>query len=96
MILTGSTSEGFLDVTSSTSIGSSEEDEPKIPERIIWGKPMFSRRVLEVRQAAERAWRLRQAAKTVAQPGYWKKVMQGKGYRLVQAACKEVQRQMKE
>ena len=93
-IESSSSSDGFLDVTSSTTTETSDEEvgaESKIPERIIWGKPMFSRRVLEVRRGAERAWRLRQAAKTVD----WKKVTQGKGYQLVKAACKEVQRKMK-
>ena len=31
----GSTSDGFLDVTSSTIAETSDEDEPKIPKRII-------------------------------------------------------------
>ena len=90
---TGSSSEGFMDVTSSTATETSDEEvgaESKIPEKIVWGRPMFSRRVLEVRQAAERAWKLRQAARTVN----WKKITQGRGYQLVRAACKEVQRKL--
>ena len=88
-----SSSDGFLDPTSTCE--SSDSDEPRVPEKIIWGKPMFSRRVLEVRRGVENACKLRQAAQTVAQPGYWEKVMQSKSYKLVQAACKAVQEQMK-
>ena len=97
-----SSSEGIMDVTSSTVTETSDEEVndfpredggfgPEVPERIIWGKPMFSRRVLQVRRGAERAWRLRQAARTVN----WKAITQGKGYQLVKAACKEVQRKLK-
>ena len=97
-----SSSEGIMDVTSSTVTETSDEEvkddpreddgfEPKVPEKIVWGKPLFSRRVLEVRKAAERAWKLRQAARTVN----WKAITQGRGYQLVRAACKEVQRKLK-
>ena len=32
---------------------------PNVPDRIVWGKPIFSRRFLEVRRKVVRAWRIR-------------------------------------
>ena len=71
----------------------SEEDDdfgPEVPDKIIWGKPMFSKRVLQVRRAAERAWRIRNAARTVN----WGAIVKSKGYQMVKAACQKVQKDM--
>ena len=69
-----------------TSSTVTETTDDEVPEKIVWGKPMFSKRVLEVRKAAERAWKLRQAARTVN----WEAITKGRGYQLVRKACKEV------
>ena len=63
---------------------------PNVPDRIIWGKTIFSKRFLEVRRKVARAWRIRdeKLSKTLN----WGKIMKSKGYQLVKTACKEVQR----
>ena len=48
---------------------SEEEDDicnfgPEVPDKIVWDKPMFSKRVLEVRRKVERAWRARNEKET--------------------------------
>ena len=32
---------------------------PNVPNKIVWGKPIISRRFLEVRKKVEKAWRIR-------------------------------------
>ena len=63
---------------------------PNVTDRIVWGKPICSRRFLEVRRKVEKAWRIRNhnLSKTLN----WGKIMRSKGYLLVKAACKQVQR----
>ena len=64
--------------------------DPNVPDRIVWGKPIFSRRFLEVRRKVERAWRIRND--NLFRTLNWGKIMKSKGYQLVKAACKQVQR----
>ena len=66
------------------------DDGPEIPDKIIWGKPMMSKRFLAVRRAAERAWKLRNAAKTVN----WGAIVKTKGYQNVKEACQKVQKDL--
>ena len=63
---------------------------PYVTDRIVWGKPICSRRFLEVRRKVAKTWRIRDhnLAKTLD----WSKIMRSKGYLLVKAACKQVQR----
>ena len=63
---------------------------PNMTDRIVWGKPICSRRFLEVRRKVEQAWRIRNH--NLARTLNWSKIMRSKGYLLVKAACKQVQR----
>ena len=73
-----------------TSSDSDNDYGPHVTDRIVWGKPICSRRFLEVRKKVAKAWRIRDhnLAKTLN----WSKIMRSKGYLLVKAACKQVQR----
>ena len=62
---------------------------PNVTDRVVWGKPICSRRFLEVRRKVEKAWRIRNHS--LAKTLNWSK-MRSKGYLLVKAACKQVQR----
>ena len=64
--------------------------DPNIPDRIIWGKTVFSKRFLEVRRKVERAWRIRDV--NLSRTLDWGKIMKSQGYQLVKAAYKQVQR----
>ena len=61
-----------------------------VPDRIIWGKTVFSKRFLEVRRKVERAWRIRDV--NLSRTLDWGKIMKSQGHQLVKAACKQVQR----
>ena len=63
---------------------------PNVTDRIVWGKPICSRRFLEVRRKVEKAWRIRNH--NLARTLNWGRIMESKGYLLVKAACKQVQR----
>ena len=63
---------------------------PNVPDRIIWGKTVFSKRFLEVRRKVERAWRIRDVK--LSRTLDWGKIIKSQGYQLVKAACKQVQR----
>ena len=63
---------------------------PNVPDRIAWGKHICSRRFLEVRRKVERAWRIRND--NLTRTLNWGKIMKSRGYQLVKAACKQVQR----
>ena len=73
-----------------TSSDSDNDYGPHVTDRIVWGKPICSRRFLEVRRKVAKAWRIidHNLAKTLN----WSKIMRSKGYLLVKAACKQVQR----
>ena len=73
-----------------TSSDSDNDYGPHVTDRIVWGKPICSRRFLEVKKKVAKAWRIRDhnLAKTLN----WSKIMRSKGYLLVKAACKQVQR----
>ena len=78
-------------ITADDTLSDSDNDYgPHVTDRIVWGKPICSRRFLEVRRKVAKAWRVRDhnLAKTVN----WRKIMRSKGYLLVKAACKQVQR----
>ena len=64
--------------------------DPNVPDRIIWGKAVLSKRFLEVRRKVERAWRIRDV--NLSRTLDWGKIMKSQGYQLVKAACKQVQR----
>ena len=64
--------------------------DPNVPDRIIWGKTVFSKRFLEVRRKVERAWRIRDV--NLSRTLDWGKIMKSQGYQLVEAARKQVQR----
>ena len=63
---------------------------PNVPDRIVWGKHICSRRFLEVRRKVERAWRIRND--NLTRTLNWGRIMKSRGYQLVKAACKQVQR----
>ena len=78
-------------ITADDTLSDSDNDYgPLVTDRIVWGKPICSRRFLEVRRKVAKAWRIRDhnLAKTLN----WSKIMRSKGYLLVKAACKQVQR----
>ena len=91
---TGEVTETVPDVSDDDNMDGSNADiydfGPNVPDRIVWGKTVFSRRFLEVRRKVRRAWRIRNdnLSKTLD----WGKIMKSKGYQLVKAACKQVQR----
>ena len=63
---------------------------PNVTDRIVWDKPICSRRFLEVRRKVEKAWRVRN--QNLARTLNWSNIMRSKGYLLVKAAYKKVQR----
>ena len=92
-----STSEGtetVPDDSNDDNMDGSDDDiydfGPNVPDRIVWGKTIFSKRFLEVRRKVERAWRIRDV--NLSRTLDWGKIMKSQGYLLVQAACKQVQR----
>ena len=91
---TGEVTETVLDDRDDDNIDDSVDDiydfGPNVPDRIIWGKTIFSKRFLEVRRKVERAWRIRDV--NLSRTLDWGKIMKSQGYQLVQAACKQVQR----
>ena len=83
--------EAISDNTNVDTIDDSDNDfGPNVTDRIVWGKPICSRRFLEVRRKVEKAWRIRNdnSTKTLN----WDRIMKSRGYQLVKAACKQVQR----
>ena len=72
------------------TVDSESDFGPYVTDRVVWGKPICSRRFLEVRRKVEKAWRVRN--QNLARTLNWSKVMRSKGYLLVKAACKKVQR----
>ena len=64
--------------------------DPNVPDRTVWGKPICSRRFLEVRRKVERTWRIRND--NLTRTLNWGRIMKSRGYQLVKAACKQVQR----
>ena len=79
------------ETTSDVDTLDSENDfGPYRIDRIVWGKPICSRRFLEVRRKVEKAWRVRN--QNLARTLNWSNIMRSKGYLLVKAACKKVQR----
>ena len=52
--------EAISDNTDVDTIDDSDNDfGPNVMDRIVWGKPICSRRFLEVRRKVEKAWRIR-------------------------------------
>ena len=83
--------EAIFDNTDVDTIDDSDNDfGPNVTDRIVWGKLICSRRFLEVRRKVEKAWRIRNdnLTKTLN----WDRIMKSRGYQLVKAACKQVQR----
>ena len=72
------------------TLDSDNDFEPNVTDRIVWAKPICSRRFLEVRRKVEKAWRVRN--QNLARTLNWSNIMRSKGYLLVKAACKKVQR----
>ena len=72
------------------TLDSKSDFGPYVTDRIVWGKPICSRRFLEVRRKVEKAWRVRN--QNLARTLNWSNIMRSKGYLLVKAACKKVQR----
>ena len=72
------------------TLDSENDFGPNVTDRIVWGKPICSRRFLEVRRKVEKAWRVRN--QNLARTLNWSNIMRSKGYLLVKAACKQVQR----
>ena len=71
------------------TLDSDNDFEPNVTDRIVWGKPICSRRFLEVRRKVEKAGRVRN--QNLARTLNWSNIMRSKGYLLVKAACKKVQ-----
>ena len=65
--------------------------DPNVPDRIVWVQPICSRRFLVVRKKVERAWKIRNA--NLTRTLNWGGIMKSRGYQLVKAACKQVQRE---
>ena len=83
--------EAISDNTDVDTIDDSDNNfGPNVTDRIVWGKPICSRRFLEVRRKVEKAWRIRNdnLTKTLN----WGRIMKSRGYQLVKATCKQVQR----
>ena len=72
------------------TLDSENDFGPYVTDRIVWGKPICSRRFLEVRRKVEKAWRVRN--QNLARTLNWSNIMRSKCYLLVKAACKKVQR----
>ena len=91
---TGEVTETVPDDSDDDNMDDSEDDiydfGPNVPDRIVWGKAIFSKRFLEVRRKVERAWKIRDV--NLSRTLDWEKIMKSQGYQLVQAACKQVQR----
>ena len=88
---TGEVTEIVLDVSDDDTMDDSVDDfGPNVPDRIVWGKPVFSRRFLEVRRKVKRAWRI--SNDNLSRTLDWGRIMKSGGYQLVKAACKQVQR----
>ena len=91
---TGEVTETVSDNSDDDNMDDSDDDiydfGPNVPDRIVWGKTIFSKRFLEVRRKVERAWRVRDV--NLSRTLDWGKIMKSQGYQLVQAACKQVQR----
>ena len=85
--------EAISDNTDVDTIDGSDNDfRPNVTDRIVWGKPICSRIFLEVRRKVERAWRIRNDNLTRTLNWDWGRIMKSRGYQLVKAACKQVQR----
>ena len=83
--------EAISDNTNVDTMNDSVNDfGPNVPDRIVWGKPICSRRFLEVRRKVERAWRIRND--NLTRTLNWGRIMKSRGYQLVKAACKQVRR----
>ena len=83
--------EAISDNTDVDTIDDSDNDfGPNVTDRIVWGKPICSRRFLEVRRKVENAWRIRNY--NLTRTLNWDRIMKSRGYQLVKAACKQVQR----
>ena len=83
--------EAISDNTDVDTIDDSDNDfGPNVTDRIVWDKPICSRRFLEVRRKVEKAWRIRND--NLARTLNWDRIMKSRGYQLVKAACKQVQR----
>ena len=83
--------EAISDNTDVDTMDDSVDDfGPNVPDGIVWGKPIFSRRFLEVRRKVKRAWRIRN--ENLSRTLDWGRIMKSRGYQLVKAACKQVQR----
>ena len=72
------------------TLDSENDFEPNVTDRIVWGKPICSRRFLEVRRKVEKAWRV--INQNLVRTLNWSNIMRSKGYLFVKAACKKVQR----
>ena len=83
--------EAISDNTDVDTIDDSDNDfGPNVSDKIVWGKPICSRRFLEVRRKVEKAWRIRND--NLTRTLNWGRIMKSRGYQLVKAACKQVQR----
>ena len=83
--------EAISDNTDVDIIDDSDNDfGPNVTDRTVWGKPICSRRFLEVRRKVQKAWRIRND--NLTRTLNWDRIMKSRGYQLVKAACKQVQR----
>ena len=90
---TGEVTETVPDVSDDNMDGSNADIYdfgPNVPDRIVWGKTVFSRRFLEVRRKVKRTWRIRND--NLSRTLDWGKIMKSRGYQSVKAACKQFQR----
>ena len=83
--------EAISDNTDVDTIDDSDNDfGQNVTDRIVWGKSICSGRFLEVRRKVEKAWRIRND--NLTRTLNWDRIMKSRGYLLVKAACKQVQR----
>ena len=81
-------------ISDNTDVDTTEDSDndfgPNVTDRIVWGKPICSRRFLEVRRKVEKAWRIRNdnLTRTLNRD----RIMKSRGHQLVKTACKQVQR----
>ena len=94
MIEASKSSTGEEAISDNTDVDTRDDSDndfgPNVTDRIVWGKPICSRRFLEVRRKVEKAWRIRND--NLTRTLNWDTIMKSRGYLLVKTACKQVQR----
>ena len=92
MIEASRSSTGEEAISDNTDVDTIDDSDngfgPNVTDRIVWGKPICSRRFLKVRRKVEKAWRI--GNNNLTRTLNWDRIMKSRGYQLVKAACKQV------